>query len=602
MPGSDITSTRAWSARHDIVVAAAICVGAWVLLALTAADVGLTYDEPVYMGRADLAAKWLGLLVTNPAAAFSRPIIEELWPPKDMQPPLVKLTAAVTGPICLNLHLLPEWAAPLVWLRTGTMFWVGVALAVMYLLLRAAGLGRAAAGFGPLTLLFLPRVFGHAHLLALDAPAMATCFIAGAAGWWAVERQNRLSLLAASAAFGLAVATKLNGFFVPLAVLPYALVVRPRRAGLLAVGYAVFGPLMLIGFWPWMWFDTAEHLRQYLAFHWHHWKIGVLYFGRVWTQAPWHYPLVMTAITTPLVPLVMAIAGLGRWMELVGRALPLAAPGENFSPDSDEDSEGRGPQTASREPHPGRRRDEPMRRRGPLSWAAAERLWLLAGLGLAVNLAPNMLPSAPKYGGVRLFLPAFAWLAVLAALVFHRLVVRLRAAVSVGPDRAWLVGAVLLAAGLAPSLGHIAHFHPYELSYYNALIGGLPGAAARGFEPTYWGEAYLAAAGWLNRNAPEGAAVWIDPPGVESIMRMYKFLGRLRPDIVTLAGEETVDDARFVVSQNKPTEFSELVKRLLREQQPAWTDGVDGVPLVFVWRVDGGADGANVGQPGPVSE
>ena len=70
-------------------------------------------------------------------------------------------------------------------------------------------------------------------------------------------------------------------------------------------------------------------------------------------------------------------------------------------------------------------------------------------------------------------------------------------------------------------------------------------------------------------------------------MRMYKFLGRLRPDIVTLAGEETVGEAEFVVSQNKPTEFSGPVKKLLREREPVWTDGVDGVPLVFVWRVGG---------------
>jgi hypothetical protein len=32
-------------------------------------------------------------------------------------------------------------------------------------------------------------------------------------------------------------------------------------------------------------------------------------------------------------------------------------------------------------------------------------------------------------------------------------------------------------------------FHPFGLSYYNALVGGLPGAERLGLELTYWGDA-----------------------------------------------------------------------------------------------------------------
>ena len=68
-------------------------------------------------------------------------------------------------------------------------------------------------------------------------------------------------------------------------------------------------------------------------------------------------------------------------------------------------------------------------------------------------------------------------------------------------------------------------------------------------------------------------------------MRMYKYLGRLRPDIVTMAGDETVDRADYAVSQNKPTEFSAPVKKLLRTAQPVWAERVDGVPLIFIWKL-----------------
>ncbi|MBC7287160.1 MAG: hypothetical protein H5T86_03770 [Armatimonadetes bacterium] len=532
--------------RGEVIIAVAICLSAWVCLVLTAADVGLTYDEPVYMSRADLASQWLSLLLRDPAAALTPRAIAFYWPAKDQQPGLVKLTAAVTGPLCLALGLLPAWAVPLVWLRTGTIFWVGLGLGIMYLLMRAAGTGRAASLFAPAATLFLPRVFGHSHLLALDAPAMSTCFIALAATWWAAGRTDRLSIVLAGMAAGLAAATKVNGFFVPLAALPYALAVNPRRAAWLAAAYVFLMPAVLIGTWPWLWFDTLKHLSAYLAFHWHHWEIGVMYFGRIYTLPPWHYPLVMTAITTPLIPLILCIGGLGRWGQLCGRLL---------------------------------------RQRSARTFSAEEKLWLLAGLALIANIGPSMLPSSPKYGGVRLFLPAFAWMSILAALALNRLIVRIHSSLRGNSGYRRIASALILTAGVLPSVSDVAHFHPYELSYYNALIGGLPGAAARGFEPTYWGETYLAAAAWLSSNAPPGSSVWIDPPGVESIMRMYKYLGALRPDIVTLAGAQAFHQADFAVSQNKPTEFSDEIKHLLRTRPPVWTQQVDGVPLIFVWRL-----------------
>jgi hypothetical protein len=45
-----------------------------------------------------------------------------------------------------------------------------------------------------------------------------------------------------------------------------------------------------------------------------------------------------------------------------------------------------------------------------------------------------------------------------------------------------------VAAVLAQGYGVVA-FHPFGLSYYNALVGGLPGAERLGLELTYWGDA-----------------------------------------------------------------------------------------------------------------
>jgi hypothetical protein len=66
---------------------------------------------------------------------------------------------------------------------------------------------------------------------------------------------------------------------------------------------------------------------------------------------------------------------------------------------------------------------------------------------------------------------------------------------------------------------------------------------------------------------------------------MYKYLGELRPDLRTCAGPAAFATADYAVSQNKPTEFTETVRKLVAGRRPIWTDGVDGVPLVFIWRL-----------------
>jgi hypothetical protein len=99
----------------------------------------------------------------------------------------------------------------------------------------------------------------------------------------------------------------------------------------------------------------------------------------------------------------------------------------------------------------------------------------------------RMLPT-PAHDGVRLMLPTFFFLAGLAGLafqVFERVVDRLR---SEEFSTAPVLGVATLLLLGPPAYG-LFRSHPHELSYYNGLVGGLPGAQRLGFEPTYWYDA-----------------------------------------------------------------------------------------------------------------
>src|SRR5207253_2629317 len=44
------------------------------------------------------------------------------------------------------------------------------------------------------------------------------------------------------------------------------------------------GPVLFIALWPWLWFDTADKIAQYIAFHLNHYPIYLFYDGEIWEK------------------------------------------------------------------------------------------------------------------------------------------------------------------------------------------------------------------------------------------------------------------------------------------------------------------------------
>ena len=110
-------------------------------------------------------------------------------------------------------------------------------------------------------------------------------------------------------------------------------------------------------------------------------------------------------------------------------------------------------------------------------------------------------PGTPVYDGVRLFLMVFplwaVWVGIGARLLIGR------PTVAAWPLR--LRYGMLAVFVVLQGTGLIV-YHPCQLSYYNLLVGGLPGAQRLGFEVTYWGdtvrEPMLAEAAGLSHGEP----------------------------------------------------------------------------------------------------
>ena len=190
-----------------------------------------------------------------------------------------------------------------------------------------------------------------------------------------------------------------------------------------------------------------------------------------------------------------------------------------------------------------------------------------------------MLPT-PAHDGVRLLLPTFFFLAAFAGWG------AVAAADLAGRwfGRRTLWRSAIAAAVLVPAGVQLARIHPFELSYYNEWIGGPAGAWRRGFELSYWYEAFDdETLGGLNRILPPGANVdflngLINTP----TMACLQELGALRGDIVLgTADASKVPYAWSLTHDSKATPFTRFLFAMkpLYERCPRQLGGLRVVTL-----------------------
>lgn len=552
-----IAAARVWKWSAFALVIAIYGAAQWV----GRRDIPLTDDAEFYLGAAQAYKAWYleaGRSLRHARGDAFRPeVIDEHFGQNWMHPPLAK---AVLGAGIAVFHDELHWLDEIDAARTGIML-LSTLLAALIFLLCWPTYGPLVAVSAPLLLLVMPRFFFDSHVESLDVASAATYFLAVFCFWRAEARVGWA--IAAGAASGIAMATKINGALVAVPLGVFWLLGgnraaspgaegRPgwrRRPPLSLVLMVTLGPLIAIGLWPWLWADTITRLVRYLRFYLHHHPTLFHYFGTTYYVpfAPWHAPFVMTAITTP-VP-ILALALIGTAVAVLRSCLPRAS--------------------------------TPW----PAATTEASNLDLLVLLNAAFAIGAAALPNVPKYGGVKLFLPFFPFLAILAGVGFEALF-RAAARVAGLGQRAMLVaGGIGLATLVGASGWTMRQLHPYHLSYYNALVGGLSGAEQHGFEIQYYDLWYLELARWLNRTYPNGVRVFFQPNNKEYLRHVewYYRTGRLNQNVQIVPDESRAEIVVLTHEMRWP-QYPALRERL-RDRLVLHELAVEGVPLLTVYDV-----------------
>ena len=494
-----------------------------VVLALSSRQIGVVWDEAIYFRSSDRIADWF-----REGHPLAQPALERAWAYNSFQnphPPFMKILSAASS------HLLGRWLGFPLSYRFAHHLVVAACLALAYGLLRSK-VTRAHATVAVAFAFLQPRVFGDLLLATTDGPVAAAWLVLPLLAWRSCSTTGARGKVVLRIGFflvlGVAAATKFTGILAALPIFVYLLYRRSFREAAYLPAAVLFAIVFTVLVSPDKWRSPLEAALAYLSYPFHRAEIPILsmYLGRTYGfTLPWHYFLVISTVTVPLAVLV-ALPGLVRWRP---------------------------------------RADAP---------AVAILFPLVFWMVLA------HLPSTPKHDGVRQFLSFYPLLGVLASVGLWEI---FPAADQPASSRSWLSHAAARLAVFAALVAALCRAHPHELSYYNALIGGIRGAEMRGMEMSYFFESidppFLAA---LDRALRPGLALKMIPP-VGQLPVAYRAHGLLNTDFRWLPPDSLEKPDVLVVLRRRALVDDEWYKSLKAVYETKY-DGVSLAKLVTIDR------------------
>jgi len=401
-------------------------------------------------------------------------------------PPLIRI---ISG---LGWSLAHEWLPLPTAHRVGNMAWAAILFSLLIFLISHQRNLRIAL-FAALILFTMPRVFYHAHLGTLDF-ALAGIWTLGSILFY---QQIQLLAQGTNTQFGkiihrsfvigtwaaLTLLTKINGVLLaPFWLIWLVIYARSWRTILTVALAPLSTALVLYAGFPWLWKAPIAGIQGWIGEFSNRYAIGQWFNGQWVESTPWTLPFVLIGITTPMLVLLLALLG------VCSRQSKLALPS---------------------------------------SWIG------LHTLGLLVVPLYFALPFNDLHDQERMLLPAIFHLAILSAegldWIWQQLSNLAQERQYKVPQWAWGLAVMLC---LVPNICGIVETHPYELAYYNPLIGGISGAADNEMESIYFASTYEHFLPALNALPPH-SKVWV-MPNSWGVLYYYQLNGLLRDDLIPL--------------------------------------------------------------------
>lgn len=563
-------SSPARTGARDHLFGALLAAAYVALLLWTSTGLGMSRDESFYVTAAERYGNWYRLLIDDPSTAIQKPSVDKLWAYNNEHPSLAKTLFAFVWlldtkgfpALKASLGLTPTtlFPEPSMAYRFGGMLTAGLTLWLIYIF-GARAADRRIGAFAALSFASIPRIFYNSHLDCFDIPIvlMLTWTVYC---YWRSLVSPRWAIMT-GIAYGCSLATKHNAWILPgILLIHYAWVAadevlrrrRGKRARVVLTPYwliamATMGPLLFVGSWPWLWYDTLARFNAYANFHLHHVYYNIEYLGVNYFRPPFpiSVPFVLTLFTLPLTLVLLCLTG------LVVRARAFL------------------PRWFSQRVFPRMPIEADAR--------ATDVLWLGCMLAPMIVIA---LPSTPIFGGTKHWFPAYPFLALFAGRAALYVIVSAESRLlSRGLRNAMLVPVASMGVLLAPGVAETAHSHRFALSHYTLAAGGVPGAADWGMNRQFWGFTTGSVVDFLKQKMPKGGSVFLHDT-TSLAFEMLKRDGYLPPNIRAAANLSEADYV-LVHHEKHMVEVDFQAWQAFGSVQPVHVLTYDGVPIITIY-------------------
>lgn len=421
-------------------------VFSFCLLFWGAKQLPLTWDEGDSFERADKILAWFDLLgESGEISPFSSSVLREYWPNTIYQEghpagysffiAMGKKITSFPGSCFYNADQY----------RFAPLFFFALALGIVYVK-TGRYFGSFAGGAAVISILLIPRVFAHAQIGACDSLLMSFWIFVWA--FFDSALKNTSGTILWGILLGLALSIKFTAWLIPIPFLFYlcsALLYGLNRKVFIRILFLAF-PISLIVFYlmnPPIWSDPVNGMKTFLYLNLHrneNFNIGIYFlkgFYNLDHPLPWYNAFFWIGITVPSGILFLFFYSLIR--------IPFKKTEKN---------------------------DSIISSRG---------MFFLLLLNFFLLPLIRSFPGVPVHDGIRLFVPAFLFLGIMAGIGASEC---WRSFPS-GTGRSILLRIFVLLIFIASSF-NILWYAPQWLSYYNLLIGGPQGARKAGMEITYY--------------------------------------------------------------------------------------------------------------------
>ncbi len=387
------------------------------------------------------------------------------------------------------------------------------------------------AGFAAVLMLAAhPRLFADAHNNIKDVPLLVFLSIAVMGFYRGFTAERPTALFPASLALGLALASKANALFLPFIIVPWLFVLAPKRALEKTTEFIYCGLFAVI-----VCLICSPYLLLNFPQHLLEQLRYVFQLGTAGTTEFSLIPAVEAVATTPVAYLVCFVLGL---LVFCSRCDP-----------------------ATKE----------------------KRLPLLLLFWLLVPVLRVSLPHSNDFDGIRHWMEFLVPMAIIAGVGASRII------------RQFVPGAlqmIALLALLVPTAMWDIRNHPFQICYYNSLVGGLKGAQERNLPQAtdYWGSSYRAGLKWLNAHAEPGAEL-VGGVGEHIVQAVAKVW--IRKDISLEPFElfqiqyrqRLLPPNYYLMYVTRKERYPELVRKLDEEITPEYSVRVDGGEVLKIVKV-----------------